>query len=47
MPLSNCTINLIVTWSVNCVVSEGNKQRTFATLDTILLRSYNNFINPR
>ena len=25
MPLINCEINLILTWSANCVVSEGDR----------------------
>ena len=30
MPLINCEINLILTWSANCVPSEGDRQPTFA-----------------
>ena len=29
MLLSNCGINLILTWSANCVISEGDRQTTF------------------
>ena len=32
MPLINCEINLILTWSTNCVISESNKVTTFAVL---------------
>ena len=31
MSLVNCEINLILTWSANCVVSEENRQITFGT----------------
>ena len=34
--LINCEINLILTWSANCVISEGNRVTTFAITDTKL-----------
>ena len=38
MPLINCKINLILTWSVNCVVSNAavSQAATFAITDTKL-----------
>ena len=36
MPLINCEINLILTWSANCGISEGNRVSTFAITDTNL-----------
>ena len=38
MPLSNCEINLILTWSANCVISNSAAKQgaTFATTDTKL-----------
>ena len=36
VPLVNCEINLIQTWSANCVTSEGNRVKTFAITDTKL-----------
>ena len=36
MPLITCEINLIVTWSANCVISEDNRVTTFAIIDTKL-----------
>ena len=38
MPLINCEINLILTWSANCVISNSaaNQGTTFATTDTKL-----------
>ena len=30
MPLINCGINLILTWSANCVISGMNRAKTFA-----------------
>ena len=36
MPLINCEINLILTCSPNCVISEGNRATTFAITDTKL-----------
>ena len=35
MPLINCEINLILTWSANCVISEADRATTFAIADTI------------
>ena len=34
MPLINCEINLILTWSANCVISEAYRATTFAIADT-------------
>ena len=34
MPLINCEINLILTWSANCVISSATKAITFAITDT-------------
>ena len=39
MPLSNCEINLIITWSTYCFIAAGtadNQETTFATTDTKL-----------
>ena len=36
MSLINCEINFILTWSVNCVISEGNRQTIFSITDTKL-----------
>ena len=33
MPLINCKINLILTWSANCVISEVNRVTNFAIRD--------------
>ena len=33
MPLNNCKISLILTWSTNCFISEGNRVRTFTIID--------------
>ena len=30
MPLTDCKINLIPTWSPNCVISGGNRKTIFA-----------------
>ena len=35
-PLINCELNLILTWSANCVISERNRQTTFTIIDTKL-----------
>ena len=37
IPLINREINLITTWSSNCVISEGNKVTTFAITETKLV----------
>ena len=34
MPLINCKINLILTWSTNCVISTTTEATTFAITDT-------------
>ena len=36
MQLINCDINIILTWSENCVNSEGNRATNFAIIDTKL-----------
>ena len=36
MSLINCEINLILTWSANCVISEGNRVKDFAMTDRTL-----------
>ena len=36
MPLINCDIKLILTWSSDCVISESNRATTFAITDTKL-----------
>ena len=36
MHLINCKINLILTWSANCVISKVNRVTTFAITDTKL-----------
>ena len=36
MPLIYCEINLILSWSANCVISEGDRATTFAIIDTKL-----------
>ena len=36
MPLINFKINLILAWSANCVISEGNKEATLAITNTKL-----------
>ena len=30
MPLTKCEINLFLTWSANCVISEDDRETTFA-----------------
>ena len=42
MPLIDCEINLILTWSANCVISVANGATTFAITDA---KRY--FLNPR
>ena len=36
MPLINCEINLISTWSGNCVISSANEKTKFKIADTKL-----------
>ena len=36
MPLINCEVNLILTWSPNCVITDSNGAGTFAITDTKL-----------
>ena len=36
MPLINCEVNLILTWSSTCVITESNGAGTFAITDTEL-----------
>ena len=33
MPLIDCKINVILTWSENCVISEGNRVTTSSIAD--------------
>ena len=49
VPLINCEINLILTWSANCFIIDApidNQVPTFAIADTKLCSSCN-FINLR
>ena len=34
MPLINCEVNLILTWSSTCVITDSNGAGTFAITDT-------------
>ena len=34
MLLINCEINIFLTWSENCVISEGDRERTFVITNT-------------
>ena len=34
MSLTNCEINLILSWSANCAISEGNRAITFEITNT-------------
>ena len=36
MPLFNCEVNLILTWSSTCVIIDSNGAGTFAITDTKL-----------
>ena len=36
MPLINCEVNLILTWSSTCVITNSNAAGTFALTDTKL-----------
>ena len=36
MPLTSCAINLILTWSEKCVLSNDTEATTFAITDTKL-----------
>ena len=36
MPLINCEVNLILTWSTTCIITESNGVGTFAITDTKL-----------
>ena len=36
MPLSNCEVNLILTWSKNCVISSATGETKFAITETKL-----------
>ena len=49
MTLINCEINLILTWSPNCIVSNvnANQATTFTIIDANLYVSSCNFINSR
>ena len=39
MPLTNCEINLILTFSANYIISEGDRVTTFVITDTKLFVS--------
>ena len=46
MALINCEINLILTWSTNCIISQMNRVTTFTITDTklkIMQNYYNNW----
>ena len=47
MPLMNCEVNLILTWSSTCVITDSNGPGTYAITDTKTLRSCSDFINTR
>ena len=34
MPIINCKVNLILTWSIDCVVTNSAGARTFAITET-------------
>ena len=36
MPLINCEINLILTWSTDCIISSATGETKFAMADTKL-----------
>ena len=36
MPLIKCELNLILTWSTNCVIDVANQSATFAITETKL-----------
>ena len=36
MSFINCEINIILAWSANCIISEGNRAKNFAAIDTKL-----------
>ena len=36
MPLMNCEVNLILTWSTDCVITTFNAKEKFATTQTKL-----------
>ena len=48
MPLINCKINLILTWSEKCVLSDDTKAATFGITDAKLytLGARDRFIQP-
>ena len=47
MPLINCEVNLILTWSSTCVITFSTGAGTFEITDTKLLCPYSDFINAR
>ena len=47
MPLINCEINLILTWSQNCVISSATGATKLAKVDKKTLCSCCNFIESR
>ena len=46
MPLINCEVNLILTWSPSCVISSATAETKFKITETKLCSSCN-FINTR
>ena len=47
MPLINCEVNLILTWSPACVISSATGETKFKITETKTLCSGCNFINTR
>ena len=47
MPLINCEVNLILTWSSTCVITDSTGARTFEITDKKLLCSCSDFVNSR
>ena len=42
MPLINCGINLILTWSANCVIFEGNRVIVTFAITVVTLSTQDN-----
>ena len=47
MPLINCEVNLNVTWSLDCVITNSTENRKVKIPDTKLYVPDCNFINSR
>ena len=50
MPLINCEVNVILTWSANCIIvstNDTNQNATFTITETKTLCSSSYFINPK